>query len=70
MVETGRSRVVERLTKGCAMPRGKGIYEDEDAKKPKGGRPGPTDQDREGGMAMREIAPEVTTPDNAQEPPD
>ncbi|MDT5400187.1 MAG: hypothetical protein QOK33_3418, partial [Mycobacterium sp.] len=29
---------------------------------PKGGRPGPTDQGREGGMATRENAPELTEP--------
>lgn len=37
---------------------------------PKGGRPGPTDQGRDGGMATREIAPEVTVADETQEPPD
>jgi hypothetical protein len=41
------------------MPRGKGIYDDEDTDGPKGGRPGPTDEGREGGMAKREIAPDV-----------
>lgn len=30
---------------------------------PKGGRPGPTDQGRDGGMATREHAPELTEPD-------
>jgi hypothetical protein len=50
------------------MTRGKGIYDDEDAKEPKGGRPGPTDQDRDGGMATREVAPDVAEPD--QEPTD
>jgi hypothetical protein len=30
---------------------------------PKGGRPGPEDQGREGGMATRENAPELTEPD-------
>lgn len=29
---------------------------------PKGGRPGPTDQGREGGMATRESAPDLTEP--------
>lgn len=43
--------------------------DDEKTGEPKGGRPGPTDQDRHGGMATREIAPELTT-DEAQEPPD
>jgi hypothetical protein len=36
------------------MPRGKGIYDDEDAGEPKGGRPGPEDEGGEGGMATRE----------------
>jgi hypothetical protein len=48
------------------MTRGKGIYDDESSDEPKGGRPGPTDQDREGGMATREAAPDVVEPD--QEP--
>jgi hypothetical protein len=40
------------------MPRGKGIYDDED--EPKGGRPGPKDEGGEGGMATREeTAPDV-----------
>ncbi|WP_169811459.1 hypothetical protein [Nocardia harenae] len=30
---------------------------------PKGGRPGPTDQGGDGGMATREHAPELTEPD-------
>jgi hypothetical protein len=46
------------------MPRGKG--EDE----PKVGRPGPTDQGREGGMATRENTPDVADDQGAQEPPD
>lgn len=51
------------------MPRGKDTDEDTgDA--PEGGRPGPTDEGRDGGMATREIAPEVTVADEAQEPPD
>ena len=41
------------------MPRGKGIYDDEDADEPKGGRPGPTDEGGEGGMATRENTPDV-----------
>ena len=42
------------------MPKGKGIYEDEDSDdSKKGGRPGPTDEGREGGMATREQAPDV-----------
>ncbi|MEV0247054.1 APC family permease [Nocardia sp. NPDC050712] len=43
---------------------------DEDSNEPKGGRPGPTDQGRQGGMATREVAPELTEPEGAQEPPD
>jgi hypothetical protein len=35
---------------------------DEHESEPKGGRPGPTDQGREGGMATRENAPELTKP--------
>jgi hypothetical protein len=31
-------------------------------REPKGGRPGPTDQGREGGMATRENAPALTKP--------
>jgi hypothetical protein len=41
------------------MPTGKGIYDDENRDEPKGGRPGPTDQGREGGMATRENTPDV-----------
>jgi hypothetical protein len=52
------------------MPRGKGIYDDEHADEPKGGRPGPSDQGREGGMATREVAPEITTADDTEEAPD
>jgi hypothetical protein len=37
---------------------------------PRGGRPGPSDQAREDGMATRENAPEITTADDAAEPPD
>ena len=38
------------------MPKGKGIYEDHtvDESEKKGGRPGPTDEGGEGGMATRE----------------
>lgn len=50
------------------MPRTKDA--DEEADEPKGGRPGPTDQDREGGMATREVAPELRETEHAQEPPD
>jgi|GEM_PF-1489375 len=45
------------------MPTGKGIYDDShqgsDRDEPKGGRPGPKDEGREGGMATREQAPDV-----------
>jgi hypothetical protein len=66
MVETRPSRVVQPSTKGTAMPRGKGIYDDEDSDEPKGGRPGPSDQGGEGGMATRENTPDVAEAD--QEP--
>jgi hypothetical protein len=46
------------------MPRGKGIYDDED--EPKGGRPGPKDEDGEGGMATRENTPDVD--ESSEEP--
>jgi hypothetical protein len=36
---------------------------DSAADEPKGGRPGPADHGREGGMATREQAPELTDPD-------
>ena len=42
----------------------------EDADEPRGGRLGPSDQARKGGMATRENAPEITTADDAAEPPD
>ncbi|WP_175585831.1 hypothetical protein [Nocardia cyriacigeorgica] len=42
----------------------------DDADEPEGGRPGPTDQGRDGGMATREVAPEIAETDGAQEPPD
>jgi hypothetical protein len=42
------------------MPRGKGIYDDEGTDEPKGGRPGPTDDEGgKGGMATRENTPDV-----------
>ncbi len=42
------------------MPKGKGIYDDEDSEESKkDDRPGPTDQGREGGMSTRENAPDV-----------
>jgi hypothetical protein len=70
MSETAVRWVVRPVTEGWAMPRGKGIYDDDDAEEPKGGRPGPSDQGREGGMATRENAPEITTADDAAELPD
>jgi hypothetical protein len=36
------------------------VQECDEHSEPKGGRPGPTDQGREGGMATRENAPEPT----------
>lgn len=50
------------------MTRGRGLYDDERSDEPKGGRPGPSDKAREGGMATREVTPDVAEPD--QEPPD
>jgi hypothetical protein len=50
--------------RGNDMPRGKGIYDDENAGEPKGGRPGPTDEGRDGGMATREVTPEVAETDH------
>ena len=41
------------------MPRGKGIYDDENADEPKGGGPDPEDENRQGGMTTRENAPDV-----------
>jgi hypothetical protein len=40
------------------MPKQSGDADEE----PKGGRPGPEDHGREGGMATREHAPELTEP--------
>lgn len=39
--------------------------DDAQTDEPPGGRPGPEDHGREGGMATREIAPEITEPDDA-----
>jgi hypothetical protein len=42
------------------MPKGRGIYDDEEPdESKKGDRPRPTDQGGEGGMATRENAPDV-----------
>jgi len=48
------------------MPRGTGIYDDEGADEPKGGRPGPNDEGGEGGMATRENTPDVD--ESSEEP--
>jgi len=49
------------------MPKGKGIYDDEDSgESNRGDGPGPTDEGGEGGMATRENAPDVA--DTAGEP--
>ncbi|MFE9789030.1 hypothetical protein ACFYO7_26990 [Nocardia salmonicida] len=45
-------------------------HDHEDHTEPKGGRPGPTDQGRDGGMATRELSPEIAETEGAQEPPD
>ncbi len=45
------------------MTRGRGIYDDETADEKKGGRPGPSDQGGDGGMATRENAPDVAGAD-------
>ena len=38
--------------------------DDDREDEPKGGRPGPADHGRQGGMATRENAPELTEPDD------
>ena len=38
----------------------KGNAKPESGEEPKGGRPGPVDSGKNGGMAMRELAPELT----------
>lgn len=43
---------------------------DDENTEPEGGRPGPTDQGKNGGMATRERAPEIAETEHAQEPPD
>ncbi|MFI1235619.1 hypothetical protein [Nocardia salmonicida] len=45
-------------------------HDDKDHTEPKGGRPGPTDQGKDGGMATRELAPEIAEGKGEQEPPD
>ncbi|MFD6107682.1 hypothetical protein ACFWFQ_34035 [Nocardia salmonicida] len=45
-------------------------HDEKEPTEPKGGRPGPTDQGKDGGMATREVAPEIAEGKGAQEPPD
>ena len=52
------------------MPRGEGIYDEQHASEPKGGRPGPSHQGGEGETTSREVAPEVTTSDDTEESPE
>jgi hypothetical protein len=47
------------------MPRGKGIYDNEDTEEPTG-RPGPKDEGGDGGMATRENTPDVD--ESSEEP--
>ncbi|KAF0847309.1 hypothetical protein [Nocardia caishijiensis] len=47
-----------------------GTDKDDDTTEPKGGRPGPSDEGKDGGMATRELAPEIAETEHAQEPPD
>ena len=51
------------------MPRGKGIHDDENADEAEGG-PHPREPGQDGGTAGREVGSEVTTADDAPEPPD
>ncbi|MBF6335557.1 hypothetical protein IU450_06620 [Nocardia abscessus] len=52
------------------MPRAQDPDEDEkDTERPKGVAPGPTDQGRHGGMATREVAPELAAPDDEPREP-
>ena len=44
----------------------RGKEDDEDSDEPKGGRPGPTDEGGEGGMATREHTPDVD--ESSEEP--
>jgi hypothetical protein len=48
------------------MPRGKGIYDNEDTDGPKGGCPRQKDEGGEGGMATRENTPDVD--ESSEEP--
>jgi hypothetical protein len=67
-VDRGAARAASNgnALRGNNMPRGKGIYDDENADEPKGGRPGPTDEGGKGGMGTREHTPDV---DEASEEP-
>jgi hypothetical protein len=51
-------RVVLPSTREVLMPK----QSDDADEEPKGGRPGPEDHGRQGGMATREHAPELTEP--------
>ncbi|MEU4708414.1 hypothetical protein AB0G00_18440 [Nocardia salmonicida] len=45
-------------------------HDEKEPTEPKGGRPGPTDQGKNGGMATREHAPEIAEAEGTREPPD
>lgn len=64
-----KDELVEYTKEEAAMAR-PNDHDDETTTEPKGGRPGPTDQGKDGGMATREVAPEIAETENAQEPPD
>ncbi|MFD3743344.1 APC family permease [Nocardia sp. NPDC058633] len=64
--ETGTAKQGRRRT---PMSGTKDHHNDESTE-PKGGRPGPTDQGKEGGMATRELAADIAETEGAQEPPD
>ncbi|WP_174185721.1 hypothetical protein [Nocardia barduliensis] len=51
------------------MPHEQDTDDEKDRKRPKGVAPGPTDQGRNGGMATREVAPEVAAPDDDEQEP-
>jgi hypothetical protein len=48
------------------MPRGNGIYDNEDTEEPTCGRPGPKDDRGDGGMATRDNTPDVD--ESSEEP--
>ncbi|MFC4373774.1 APC family permease [Nocardia halotolerans] len=68
----------ETATNGYSGPRPRRRHmtgtkkpDDNAAEEPRGGRPGPRDEGGDGGMATREVAPDVVeTEEGAQEPPD